>query len=408
MTHFTGLRLEEWQQFRSVDLEFHPRLTVLTGANASGKTTILNLLARHADWRVPALSVPRRSALTGVMGYVTRFFGGRDRSTEDVIGSISYASGQSAQLSVPPEARADYQVNIGGQQPVPCFFVPSHRAVYRYEALQQIPAARLTKQEAFNRVQNSTKNRYLGGGERSSSFHMKESLVSWSIFGRGNPDMEADTELLELYEGFQETLRRVLPPTLGFRGLSIRRLEIVLECDSGDFMMDGASGGLSTLIDLAWQIYMFASEDTDGFTVLIDEVENHLHPTMQRIILSDLLEAFPRARFIVSTHSPLMVNSVRDCAVYVLRYNAERQVMSERLDFENRAATASQVLDEVLGVSTTIPVWAEQELESVLQRLAGRNLNEELFTEFREALGAIGLQHYVPEALGRLLDSPKQ
>ena len=408
MTHFTGLRLEEWQQFRSVDLEFHPRLTVLTGANASGKTTILNLLARHADWQVPALSVPRRSAISGVIQFVTRFFGGRDRSTEDVIGSISYASGQSARLSVPQDAGANYQINIGGQQPVPCFFIPSHRAVYRYERIQNIPTTRLNKQEAFNRVSNNTRSRYLGGGGQSSSFHMKECLVSWSIFGRGNPDMEADAELLELYEGFQAALRHVLPPTLGFRAFSIRNLEIVLECDSGDFMIDGASGGLSTLIDLAWQIYMFATEDTDGFTVLIDEVENHLHPTMQRSILSDFLAAFPSTRFIVSTHSPLIVNSVRDCTVYALRYNDERQVLSERLDFENRAATAPQVLDEVLGVSTTIPVWAEQELEALLQRLAGQNLNEELFTEFREALRAIGLQHYVPEALGMLLDSPNQ
>ena len=234
---------------------------------------------------------------------------------------------------------------------------------------------------------------------------MKESLISWSLFGRGNTDMEGDSELTELYEGFQGALRRVLPPTLGFRELAIRNLEIVLVCDSGDFMVDGASGGLSTLIDLAWQIYMFPTADRDGFTVLIDEVENHLHPTMQRSILSDFLVAFPNTRFIVSTHSPLIVNSVRDCAVYVLRYNAERQVISERLDFENRAATAPQVLDEVLGVSTTIPVWAEQELESLLQRLEGQSLNEELFTEFREALRSIGLQHYVPEALGRLLDS---
>ena len=78
MTYFTELKLEEWQQFRSVDMEFHPRLTVLTGANGSGKTTILNLLARHADWQVPAISVPRCSAISGVFDYVTRFFGGHN------------------------------------------------------------------------------------------------------------------------------------------------------------------------------------------------------------------------------------------------------------------------------------------------------------------------------------------
>lgn len=38
MTYFTGLKLEEWHQFHSMELQFHPRLTLLTGANASGKT----------------------------------------------------------------------------------------------------------------------------------------------------------------------------------------------------------------------------------------------------------------------------------------------------------------------------------------------------------------------------------
>ncbi|MBP7722945.1 MAG: AAA family ATPase, partial [Alphaproteobacteria bacterium] len=42
----------------------------------------------------------------------------------------------------------------------------------------------------------------------------------------------------------------------------------------------------------------------------IDEVENHLHPSMQRQVLGDFLEAFPNVCFIVSTHSPLIVGSV--------------------------------------------------------------------------------------------------
>jgi hypothetical protein len=338
------------------------------------------------------------------MEFITRLLSGRDGSTSNVIGLITYASGQMARVTVPNSAGPNYQVNIENPQSVPCFFVPSHRSVYRYQQVTQIPAARLDKQQAFSRVWNSTRNRYFGGGDQPTSFFMKETLISWSIFGRGNVDMGPDPELLELYEGFQQTLRKVLPTTLGFRKLSVRNLEIILECDSGDFMIDGASGGLSTIVDLAWQIFMFSTKDPAGFTVLIDEVENHLHPTMQRRILSDFLNAFPLARFIVSTHSPLIVNSVRNCSVYVLRYSDGRQIFSEQLDFENRAATASQVLDEVLGVATTIPVWAEEELASILGRLAGQKLTEQRFHKLREELQQIGLGYYVPEALGRLLE----
>jgi predicted ATPase len=41
---FNNLRIEGWRQFDNIDIEFHPRLTVLTGANGAGKTTLLRVL----------------------------------------------------------------------------------------------------------------------------------------------------------------------------------------------------------------------------------------------------------------------------------------------------------------------------------------------------------------------------
>ena len=48
---FRRLRISNWRQFRDLDLKFHGRLTVLTGANGAGKTTVLNLLSRHFGWQ---------------------------------------------------------------------------------------------------------------------------------------------------------------------------------------------------------------------------------------------------------------------------------------------------------------------------------------------------------------------
>jgi len=217
--------------------------------------------------------------------------------------------------------------------------------------------------------------------------------------------MTPDSELLSLYEGFQETLRHVLPATLGFRRLAIRNMEIVVECEAGDFMMDGASGGLSAVIDLAWQVFMFAPPDGDSFTVIIDEIENHLHPTMQKRILSDFLASFPGMQLVVSTHSPLIVSSVRDSAVYALKYETDRRVVSAQLDLVNQARTATQILDEVLGVSSTLPAWAEEELGRIVDDFSRGPLSEARFAELRKQVSAIGLGDYFPEALGRLLDA---
>lgn len=407
MAYFKHLEITEWQQFKSVDIRFHDRLTILTGANASGKTTILNLLGRHTSWEVPSLAVPRHSKIEGAILFFTHFFLGRQMS-EDQIGTLTYDTGQNASLMVPKSSAANYLVSIGNQQVVPCFFVPSHRSVYRYQQVTQLPVTLLDREQAFQRVWNSTRVRYFGGQDVPSSFHMKETLIGWSIFGRGNPDMEPNDILLSYYEGFQETLRKVLPASLGFRQFSIRNMEIVLVCDAGDFMIDGASGGLSTLIDLAWQIYMFSTRDSTGFTVIIDEVENHLHPTMQRRVLSDFTNAFPNVRFIVSTHSPLIVSSVRDSSVYVLRYDSAKTVRSERLDFVKKARTATQILDDVLGVSSTLPPWAEEELGSIVRRFTQGPMNEQAFSTLRTNMAEMGLEDYLPQALGKILDANQQ
>lgn len=47
---FKRLKISDWRQFSNVDISFHPHLTVLTGANGAGKTTILNLLSQSTGW----------------------------------------------------------------------------------------------------------------------------------------------------------------------------------------------------------------------------------------------------------------------------------------------------------------------------------------------------------------------
>lgn len=46
--------------------------------------------------------------------------------------------------------------------------------------------------------------------------------------------------------------------------------------------------------------------------VLIDEIDLHLHPRWQRVVLRQLLQAFPKLQFIVSTHSPQVLSSVQN------------------------------------------------------------------------------------------------
>lgn len=410
---FKKLKINQWQQFEEIDLDIHDRLTILTGANGSGKTTLLNLFARHAGWQSTSLATPKYDKVTGAVRFLSRFFRGENKGNDKIIGEIEYSNNVKTNLVIPEGEVVQYHVNIANQQGVKCFFIPSHRPVFRYEQLGSIPTVKKNKNNAFHEISTANRNRYFGAGGQSSSFHMKSALVGWAVHGYGVKDnnqhqiMLSDTEQIKNFEGFQDILRKVLPKTLGFERLEIRTTEITFVCNEGndDFLLETASGGVSALIDIAWQIYMFSTEENTDFTVVIDEVENHLHPTMQRSILQDLIFAFPNARFIVSTHSPLIISSVKDSAVYALRYNENKKISSTYLDLTNKPKTAAEILDEVLGVSFTLPIWIEEHLKTIIKKFSTGEMTEERFSELRNDMTSIGLERMMPFAIQNVVEA---
>ena len=53
--------------------------------------------------------------------------------------------------------------------------------------------------------------------------------------------------------------------------------------------------------------------------VLVDEIDTHLHPSLQKQVLPFLTTLFPRLQFIVTTHSPFILNSIDNAVVYDLQ-----------------------------------------------------------------------------------------
>ena len=261
----------------------------------------------------------------------------------------------------------------------------------------------------YNGVQAA---RHAGNGHHDpSSLIMKNTLLSWVINGYGVKSdsrviMAADSRQIKNFEGFRDILKILLPETLGFQDLEVRDYEIVFVCNGGEdeFLLETASGGISSLIDIAWQIYIFDTDAKRPFAVVIDEAENHLHPSMQRTLLPKLLSAFPHVKFIISTHSPLIVTSVEDSSVYVLRYDEEKKIKSYLLDFTSEVKNAIDTLDQVLGVSTTIPDWAEKKLSAILLRYKGSPTSESL-SELRSELDASGLGRLFPQAIGFIAET---
>ena len=78
---------------------------------------------------------------------------------------------------------------------------------------------------------------------------------------------------------------------------------------------------------------------------------------------------------------------------------AGSRVSSVRLDLDAKAATASEILRDVLGVPVTLPEWAETDLRIIVEEFSGKPITETTLNSLREALRKSGLSEYLPDAL---------
>src|SRR5262249_21761848 len=92
--------------------------------------------------------------------------------------------------------------------------------------------------------------------------------------------------------------------------------------------------GYQTLI--AWMVD-FASRMVERYpdspdplvepaVVLVDEIDLHLHPQWQRKLIGHLTEHFPKTQFIVTAHSPLVVQAAAGANIAVLRREGDHVV----------------------------------------------------------------------------------
>lgn len=84
--------------------------------------------------------------------------------------------------------------------------------------------------------------------------------------------------------------------------------------------------------------------------VLVDEIDLHLHPQWQRDIIAFLSNVFPKVQFIVTTHSPMVIQSMGDVNLYVLKREG-KEVKVEKSDTTNFTGwTVEEILRETMDM----------------------------------------------------------
>ena len=138
-----------------------------------------------------------------------------------------------------------------------------------------------------------------------------------------------------------------------------------------------SSGTEGTLLWIRWLAlkmvhhYKFEREvwEKKPAILLIDEIENHLHPAWQRRVIPALLEYFPGLQIFATTHSPFVVAGLKAGQVHLLNRDENGRVTATTNTEDVIGWTADEILRTMMGVDdpTDAATAAARELRQLRQ-----------------------------------------
>lgn len=209
-----------------------------------------------------------------------------------------------------------------------------------------------------------------------SKYNYEENEISTisNLFDPSKPLIDSESWLYErcdeskfLVEGdFEEKLMTFigLENGYGFRQInteSKKSIEIFKKSDNSIFnkfehLSTGYKQQLNLVCDIISNIRMRMDsiEATRGI-VLIDEIENHLHPKWKLQFVSKLRNMFPTVQFIVTTHDPLCLKGMNEGEVVLLEKDKDDNLV-KRTDLINpgNLKIDQMLTSDFFGLSTTL------------------------------------------------------
>ena len=352
------VEIENFRVIPRLELTLGSDLTVFYGANADGKTSVLSAIAgglgsiprllpgvNGIDFRNNDLrgAGPLKVALTTRQGLTwfrrRNYQGNRTAATKELQDFLTKIT-EADREGHPPENLpiiAYYNTDRA------VFEVPQRRSrrgqVFpRYAALDGALAARTNFRTFFNWFydRDYEELRLQRDGRRSSS---------------------SSKDLDTVRRAITSMIPEASDPRISSRPT---RFVVTMRFDSGateTLSIDQLSGGyritLALAADLAQRMVQGNPHLEDPLKseaiVLIDEVELHLHPAWQQRVLTDLTTTFPNAQFIVSTHSPQVLTTVKPDEIVELK-RTPSGIEANRPHGPTYGAEAGEVLQGVMGV----------------------------------------------------------
>lgn len=147
-------------------------------------------------------------------------------------------------------------------------------------------------------------------------------LKTTEAFAKTNGNEARAAEIHAWFDRFQNVLRSIYSDDTLELKFDIETFAFTI-CQAGHdpFDFTTLSMGYAAVFDIIGDLIMRMESkhryDLEGL-VLIDEIETHLHVDLQKKIVPILTRLFPNIQFVLTTHSPFILNSTANAVVYDL------------------------------------------------------------------------------------------
>ncbi|MCV9930856.1 AAA family ATPase [Flavobacterium sp. LS1R47] len=168
----------------------------------------------------------------------------------------------------------------------------------------------------------------------------------------------------------KKAIEQFLPDYTNLRVRRIPRPHMLIDKENLEFNLNQLSDGEKNLITLIGDIarrLAIANPESDNplegnGVIMIDEVDLHLHPKWQQLMIPQLEKIFPNCQFIVSTHSPQVLNNVQPDNIILLENN--NNVLRHSFAIESYGKNSDRILEDLLGVDAR-PTNIKNEIEEL-------------------------------------------
>lgn len=296
---------------------------ILTGKNGSGKTSVLRAMSNYLN----------AAATTDRLLKVEQFLSHNEKKLKE----LDAEGAENSQVIEVEKKVRKYNTELRNIKSgvLLNFNEPMHTLHYHFDkghfVIAYYGAERVFQADIPKHVEKiELKEKYLINESPRKLFvkYLLDLKVTEAL-ARNNGKLEKADEIKEWFNKLQSLLRKIFDDD---------SLELIFEEDSYAFLIkeknrevfdfNSLSSGFAAVLDIVLDIIVRMEKSTNRSfdfkvpgIVLIDEIETHLHLDMQKTILDLLTTVFPNVQFIMSTHSPFILNSLENVVIYDLENN---------------------------------------------------------------------------------------